>query len=379
MKWSTLILTSVLVLAAGAKSAQAAYTVAPDGSGDFPTIQAALDALSSGSEIELLPGVFAGPGNRDLMFWGRGIALRSRTGDPTTTIIDCERQGIGVWFHNYEIAASTLEGITIRNGLGRQAGAVSILMASPTFRNCVFEDNVCDPGIGGGGILAYNSGALFIDCTFARNRVSFGGGGACCGGSPAPTFRGCVFIGNRADAYPILTGGAIYCEDSSPTLEGCTIVGNATTGGCGGIMLTLSSPTIRGCTIARNSGLSAGGILSTWDSSPSLSNTVVAFNEGELGGVYCEPGLSATCCDIFGNAGGDWIGCLEDQLGVMGNISLDPLFCREAEGDYTLRADSPCAEEHNPSCGQIGALGVGCEEPTKVDRTSWGRIRHLFR
>jgi hypothetical protein len=143
-------------------------------------------------------------------------------------------------------------------------------------------------------------------------------------------------------------------------------------------MLTLSSPMIRGCTIVENTGLVAGGVLSTWDSAPSVSNSIIAFNNGEVG-VYCEPGLVMACCDVFGNAGQDWGGCLEGQDGANGNFEADPLFCGLEEGDLTLRSDSPCAGENNPVCGQIGAWGVGCENPTSIERASWGHLKHLFR
>ena len=63
---------------------------------------------------------------------------------------------------------------------------------------------------------------------------------------------------------------------------------------------------------------------------------------------------------MIGNSMGDWVGCIEDQLGVNGNTSLDPMFCDTANGDFTIKDISPCAPENN-SCGTlIGALGIGC-------------------
>jgi len=64
---------------------------------------------------------------------------------------------------------------------------------------------------------------------------------------------------------------------------------------------------------------------------------------------------------VYGNAGGDWTGCIADQYGINGNISEDPLFCDAENGDFTIRDDySPCAPANNPECGLIGALGVDC-------------------
>ena len=69
---------------------------------------------------------------------------------------------------------------------------------------------------------------------------------------------------------------------------------------------------------------------------------------------------SLSCCDIYGNAGGDWVGAIAEQLGINGNICLDPLFCDPTALDLTLHADSPCAAENNPECGLIGAWPEGC-------------------
>jgi hypothetical protein len=67
-----------------------------------------------------------------------------------------------------------------------------------------------------------------------------------------------------------------------------------------------------------------------------------------------------TCCDVYGNAGGDWVGYIADQAGINGNFSADPLFCDTANGDLHIFNASPCAPANN-SCGVlIGALDVGC-------------------
>lgn len=59
-----------------------AYEVRPDGTGDFPTIQEAIDRTVNGDLIVLTDGDFTGPGNRDLDFQGKSITLRSQNGDP---------------------------------------------------------------------------------------------------------------------------------------------------------------------------------------------------------------------------------------------------------------------------------------------------------
>jgi hypothetical protein len=113
-----------------------------------------------------------------------------------------------------------------------------------------------------------------------------------------------------------------------------------------------------------------------------LENTIIAFNDlGEA--ILCADGNSSahlTCCDLYGNEGGDWVGYIEDQYGINGNISEDPLFCDPESGDFTLHEDSPCAPftPPNEECDLIGAWPVGCE-PTAVRVGTWGAIKAMYR
>jgi len=110
-----------------------------------------------------------------------------------------------------------------------------------------------------------------------------------------------------------------------------------------------------------------------------LERTIVSF--GLVGhGIDCGSTGAAklACCDLFGNAGGDWIGCIAGQRSDNGDISEDPLFCKGPSQDLTLRADSPCAAENDPECGPIGAWSIGCEAPLPIETIRWGTIRATF-
>jgi len=134
---------------------------------------------------------------------------------------------------------------------------------------------------------------------------------------------------------PDIAGGAISAAGTFVTISGCTMVGNyAREGGTLGLV---------------------------YGSGAELSNSILASNAS--GAVFCETEadtLSVSCTDIYQNAGGDWTGCVADQAGVHGNLSLDPLFCNLEGGDLTLPPDSPCAPEHSGGCGLIGAGPVTC-------------------
>ena len=96
--------------------------------------------------------------------------------------------------------------------------------------------------------------------------------------------------------------------------------------------------------------------------------------------VRCDEfgGITASCSDIYGNEGGDWVGCIAGQDMVRGNLATDPLFCDLGSNDVHLDEASPCAPDHNPECGLIGAWPVNCGEPTAVRDSSWGRIKSSF-
>lgn len=97
------------------------YVVKPDGTGDFPTIQAALYAAYDGDEILLTDGVFKGDGNRNLFFIGKAVTVRSQNGLACNCIIDAEgapstpRRGFNI---KAAVGPDTvIRDLTIRNGM----------------------------------------------------------------------------------------------------------------------------------------------------------------------------------------------------------------------------------------------------------------------
>ena len=66
---------------------------------------------------------------------------------------------------------------------------------------------------------------------------------------------------------------------------------------------------------------------------------------------------------MYGNAGGDYVGCIAGQVGIpQGNMFVDPLFYDRTNGDFTLRSDSPCLPNSQLNlCGVlVGVFGEGC-------------------
>lgn len=85
------LLVLVLFLLLPSSASPRVWLVRPDGSGDAPTIAAAIDSVNSGDDvIELADGTYTGDGNRDLTNMEKTIVIRSANGDPAACIIDCQ-------------------------------------------------------------------------------------------------------------------------------------------------------------------------------------------------------------------------------------------------------------------------------------------------
>lgn len=115
---------AVGLLGWGAAPGAVIRTVAPDGTGEFATIQDAIEACDSLDVVELLDGIYMGPGNRNLDFGGRVITVRSRSDNPRACVIDCEGNAAapgeprrGFLFHSGEGPTSILRGVTITRGV----------------------------------------------------------------------------------------------------------------------------------------------------------------------------------------------------------------------------------------------------------------------
>ena len=364
------------------------HVVYPDGSGDFPSIQAAIDSAAPGDVVLLADGVFRGSGNRDIDYEGKVITVASQSGDPSLCVIDCEGTELdphrGFHFHSGEGLTSMLADITITGGFahgdyGGQGGGGAILCeSSPTIARCRIVGNESD--LIGGGVACRGPGceALFLDCVVSSNvidaPVNGYGGGISCYGDATPTFRSCL-IEQNSSSY---TGGGFYTYYADPGVLDCTIVGNSAGGG-GGVTCG-SSAFFQSCTVVGNEALVGAGFYFS-HSWASVDRTIIAFNTSGAG-VGCGGGIpdfALTCCDVYGNEGGDWVGCVAEQYGIDGNISADPLFCGLPEGDYTIESASPCSPFSSPNeeCDLVGAWGIGCET-SPVKPSTWGEIKALY-
>ncbi len=209
--------------------------VCPDGSADYTTIQAAINAASDGDVIWLCDATYTGPGNRNITFPNKEVTLRSESGDPAACVVNCEGASRGFYI-DFGSKARSIENISIVAGSvhGNGGGIRASSGASFTLSGCVISGNYATGN--GGGIY----GAITIlDCTIAGNRAGVLGGGIFGACFPQKT----ILWGNSTDdhaewSYPPkqsnwwADGGGLplgCCNDLGPGCDGFGDIGVACT------------------------------------------------------------------------------------------------------------------------------------------------------
>ncbi len=292
--------------------------------GPKQTIQAALDVAASGDEIIVADGTYAGFGNDDLDFAGKGVLLRSASGAAACTI---DAQGFTRVFHfrSGETRDAVVQGFTITGGAtDRALGAgISCSGGSPTIRDCVITDN--SAGIyNGGGIYVGNGNTPLIENCVITNNIGGGGAAIFCENS-SPTIISCIMSGNVADV-----GGAVLCTNSGAEFINCLFTANEATSGFwggGAIFCNAGSiATFTNCTITANRAVGVGGgLYSNKGSAPILANCIlwgdtqpeieVSLNSGQPSVTYC---------------------AVEGGYQGVGNIVSEPTFVDPASGNFAL-------------------------------------------
>ncbi len=300
------------------------------GTGEYPTIQAAINDANDDDIIELQVGTYTGNGNRDIDFLGKAITVCSTNPNDANivaaTVIDCggseSQPHRGFHFQNAEEPNSVVNGLTITNGYGKDeeisfhvcesvGGGIFTEYASPTITRCVIKDNQAPHGQGG-GICCREGTPAIIYCTISNNSTT-----------------------------PYGKGGGIYSWDCSPEIRNCLITDNVSNGYGGGIYCNFSAPVINLCTIVSNSALYMGGGICAYgtESASAVKNSIIWDNTAPDG-----PGIklrdtsypTVSYCDIQGGFSGT------------GNFNVDPSFSNPTGGDYHLLTDSPCINAGDP-------------------------------
>ena len=364
-----LIVLSLLVVAAVAAAPAGAvvWHVAPDGSGDAPTVRAAAYLAAAGDTVELACGTYY---EHDITL-PVAITLCSVDGDPGCATIDA--QHLGRVLVCADLGSEVVcRGITFANGnvTGDYANGGAIHCYGGTLRleDCHFVGNHARAS--GGALNGQQCQITLADCRFVGNQGE-GGGGAIRFTEVEGAIRRCWFEGNSG-----IDGAGLFLSASSPAIEWCVFLNNDGRFFGGAMFCQVdASPSIDHCTLVGNDAYLGSCIMTAADAIPTMTHCIVAYNVGGPA-LHCDDGYSSpsyldlSCSDVFGNPQGSYSGWLEDQTGLNGNLAEDPLFCDQV--DLALSAMSPCLPANN-ACGQLmGAVGQGCSatpvEPTPAAR-----------
>lgn len=297
--------------------------------------------------------VSAGPARHEV----RRCTFRENAGAVAGTGIDVREC---VFEHNTAPSISAkdvvVEACTFRSNSSREPGA-GVSMIYGSVRRCRFEGN---EAVGGGAI--HSECGEIRDCTFVGNvAIDDTHGGAVHLTGPTPV-SGCLFLRNRAGG----DGGALYAQDRTTAVDHCRFLGNTATRG-GAVLVAGAHLTVRYCTFLRNAALKGGAILAPTTSHRTLALENTVIQETLSGGhiVFTPAALTPTLvsCNLFGNAGGDWVDRFADQYPGSGNLALDSRFCTGPEDSLFVDAASPLLAANNRDGVDIGASRAGCHAP----------------
>ena len=143
---------------------------------DYPRIQIAIDDAAAGDTVRVAPGIYSGPGNRDLRLGEKPLTLLGA--GPAATLLDCEGDGRG--FRLVDADEGTLvRGFAVMNAAapggdlpGKGAG-ILVVGGTPRIERCLFSGGRAD--YGGGLALEWDAAPRLKACVFRGNRAALAG------------------------------------------------------------------------------------------------------------------------------------------------------------------------------------------------------------
>ena len=424
MKPTLLILLALLASQAQART----WNIKVDGSGDAPTIQAGIDSATVGDTVLAMPGHYL----ENIDFKGKAIVV-SGSGAEVTTIDGSGVAGTCVLFVTEEDRNSILTRFTITGGIGhkfgmgnsRFGGGIYVANSAPTIKDNIIADNSASISVDGtkvgfgGGIYCGSSSfrsPLLEGNTIQRNIAGSNGGGVAFSGNVAPTIIGCTIkanetlTGDGGGIWMFVTVNGSMVKDNriegntandhgggvlvaSPTtapiqveISGNLIIGNTAIGGQvtssgGGIWLQDCSALVSNNTIVLNEGRGpdsgwGGGIALSRSELSTITRNIIALSL-DGGGIRCDGSSAPEIVNNLSwqNAGGEGTGICGEWWKINGNLVVDPFFCGQGFGDFSLAENSPALLH---PAGPLGALVIAGCGPVDVRPATWGQIKARY-
>lgn len=186
----------------------------------------------------------------------------------------------------------------------------------------------------GGGILCYYSSPYISHNTITDNSAARGAG-ICCYRSNRPVISENDITGNSATEF----GGGIYTDECSAEVYNNVVASNSASLKGGGFYIWYPySAVIANNTVVGNTSSVDGGGIHSGHGAPTISNNIVVFNSSGI--CNCEGSMTLRCNDVYGNTSYNYSGV---QPGS-GDISADPAFVDQQNGNLHILGASPCID-----------------------------------
>ena len=231
------------------------WEVKADGTGDLPTIQAAIDATGPQDTVLVFPGTYT----EHCTINGKSLIVRSQDG-AEVTILDGQFSGRVFEINSSEVM---LEGLTIENGVktgvevDNQGAGVAAFQSYLHIRDCVFQANAAALG-----------GAVHVSSFSAPEGPSFVSSLQVASGL---LIENSIFLNNIATDV----GGGLHVDDVPAILIDCTFQDNHAGQLGGGIDFLHADQRLTRCVFNNNNALNGGGL--SWSGNGALSLDQVVF------------------------------------------------------------------------------------------------------
>lgn len=375
--------TATLVLLASLIPSSLGYAAVRAVPSGYPTIQAGIDAAVEGDSVVIAAGTF----HERLRLVGKNITL---LGDgPDLTIISgamFPSDSLSILYVDQVDDRTLITGITFRDNLAvnyrySAGGGINCdWEAGPRIEGNAFRNNRAF--YGGGVATTFCQLPVYIrNNIFVGNRSADGAGVDVAFCDAAVVVENNYFEGNVAEGYNmgIGQGGGLNIEYGfNRTIARSNVFYKNRAGYAGGAATYASVGHFFGNTFAFNEayvGTTSAGNLRCYGS---LGDTMIAIGNiiaNAVGGAGVQvvgapvgpPVVQLDCNDFWQNQNGDFATFAASVSHGPNDFSMDPQFCNPLSGNLSLASGSPCLPENNPTCGLVGALGMGCAEVAGVD------------
>jgi len=340
----------------------ASYAITINIPGDYPTIQAGINASNDGDTVLVAAGNY----NEHLEFLGKDIVLTSVEG-PETTTIDPASIGAVVTFTECAGEGGVITGFTITNSYFWNSGLYSGLKcdtnSTPTIRGNIITDIGGQWAYGGAGIRAIYASPIIEENVITNNECVYWGGGIYLDNCTNAVIYHNIIMGNvLTSGYGTADGGGICIKNSSAIVSRNIICFNTTDpsysrGGGMNVQFTGHYKIVNN-TIVGNIGAGFYPMLS--DSNHVVRNNIIIENSVDGGiATFSTTILNSDFNDVWNNTPQNYVNVNPGP----NDISVDPAFTTGPLHSYYLSSNSPCIDAGDPESprdpdGTIADLGA---------------------